>query len=63
MTEQKKSASPDALTETGNDAKIELTEEHLNDVAGGALDACLPNTTVNLSSPAQAASLNFALKL
>lgn len=66
MTEQKK---PDSLTETGKDAKIELNEAELKNVAGGAVDMFLKldgykaQTTNVVSSPAQAASLNFALKI
>jgi len=40
MTDQKKSA-PDTLTETGKNAKIELTEAQLKDVSGGAVDSFL----------------------
>ena len=64
MTEQKKApASPDSLTEAGKGAKVELTEEQLKDVAGGAIDGYLKiDNTVKLS-PAQVSSLNFTLKI
>jgi len=67
MTDQKKPASPDSLTEAGKGAKVELTEEQLKDVAGGAIDGYLKledhKVANTLSSPALAASLNFALKI
>jgi len=67
MTDQKKPASPDSLTETGKDAKVELTEAQLKEVAGGASDIFLKledhKIANTLSSPALAASLNFALKI
>jgi hypothetical protein len=62
MTEQKKSASPDSLTEAGKGAKVELTEAQLKDVAGGAIDSYRFKMTSS-STPAEAASLNFALKI
>jgi hypothetical protein len=70
MTEQKKSASPDSLTQAGKDAKVELTEAQLKDVAGGALNAYLKADSSNkaqgnetVGSPGQTASLNFSLKI
>ena len=68
MTDQKKSpASPDSLTEAGKNAKVELTEAQLKDVAGGAIDGYLKIDTLKTadksSTPAQAASLNFTLKI
>jgi hypothetical protein len=69
MTDQKKSASPNSLTETGKDAKVELTEAQLKEVAGGAFDSFLKledhklQSSSPTSSPAQAASINFTLKI
>ena len=68
MTEQKKTnASPDSLTEAGKDAKVELTEQQLDNTSGGVLIALLKsgdalkvpgaaNTTIN---PGQAAARSY----
>jgi bacteriocin-like protein len=37
MTDQKKPASPDSLTESGKNAKTELTEKQLQDISGGPI--------------------------
>jgi len=64
MTEQKKSAAPDTLIETGKNAKIELNEQQLNDVAGGLTFNGMPTLTDKHSPVSlQAASLNFGLKI
>jgi hypothetical protein len=70
MTEQKKPASPDSLTQAGQDAKIELSEQQLDKAAGGVLIGMLKiDSAVKLQpagaavDPAQAASLNFSLKI
>jgi len=68
MTDQKKPASADSLTEAGKDAKVELTEAQLKEVSGGAVDSFLKldggiKLSDKSSTPAQAASINFALKI
>ncbi len=66
MTEEKKSASPNSLTEASQGAKIELTEAQLKDVAGGLTFNGVPAQTTDhkaSDSPIQAASLNFTVKL
>ena len=64
MTEQKKSAAPDSLTETGTNAKIELNEKQLGDVAGGLTFNGMPTLT-DKNSPVslQASSLIFGSKI
>jgi hypothetical protein len=40
-TAKKKPASPDTLTKSGEAGKVELSEDELKDVSGGAFDAYL----------------------
>jgi len=64
MTEQKKSAAPDALIETGKNAKIELNEQQLGNVAGGLTFNGMPTLTHKDSpSSIQASSLIFGSKI
>ena len=65
MTEQKKIASADSLTEAGKTAKIELNERQLNDVAGGLTFNGTPAEAAKKLdfSPIQAPSMNLASKI
>jgi len=66
MTDHKKPASPDSLTEAGKNAKAELNEAQLNDISGGPIymdgrlySSQVQTTDKSSTSPVVAASLNF----
>jgi len=65
MTDQKKPASPDSLTEASKNAKTELNEAQLKDISGGPiymdsrLYSTVQTTDKSSTSPVVAASLNF----
>lgn len=65
MTDPKKPASPDSLTEAGKNAKTELNEAQLKEISGGPIymDSRLYSTVQTAdkssTSPTVAPSLNF----